>query len=401
MTNTLTLGTSGTLTLNGGTVSAGALITGTPSQLIWTSGTLNITGSAGLTLDSVGTAPLGSTLTLAEQSVARDQWWNPDRGKQWHWFAYPIGDQQRYCRRCGSGGVNSLVIGNQSAAIGSYALNNAAATLIVNGSESIGEASTGTSAGGTITQYGGTFNQSNGGHTVTGTLFLGDSLHGTGLFNLSGGSLSVGNAPCLDGNIMEVIGASGTGNFIQSGGVHSVGTTGTTYGLVIGGGFSGFNAGFGAYSINNANATLIVNGGEFVGFSAPGTGSGGSVTRYGGTFNQSVGTHTVTRGLILGYMPGATGNVHSLRWDSGCRHNRYGVIQAMSTIGDSGIGAFTQSGGTHTIGTASVSQNLYLGYVPGSSGTYTINNANAVLNENGETFLGGSDTAGLPEVSEF
>ena len=88
-----------------------------------------------------------------------------------------------------------------------------------------------------------------------------------------------------------------------------------------------------------------------------------------GTLLQSGGVNTLTSSgqLYLGYNPGSSGT-----------YNLSGSGQlsaSYESIGYSGTGNFIQSGGVHTItGTSG----LYLGYNPGSSGSYNLS-GNGVL----------------------
>jgi hypothetical protein len=125
-----------------------------------------------------------------------------------------------------TGGTNAIVgglqIGQLSGSTGMYSLSNTGtiASLFM---------SIGYQGNGTLNQTGGTI-------TVTNTFYLGEST-GTGLFNLSGGLLSVAN---------EFVGNSGTGTFMQTGGSHNVGTL-----------YVGYNSGSkGTYVITNGSLTV-------------------------------------------------------------------------------------------------------------------------------------------------
>jgi hypothetical protein len=77
-----------------------------------------------------------------------------------------------------------------------------------------------------------------------------------------------------------------------------------------------------------------------------------------GTFTQADGNHSVTEDLHLGYMAGSNGT-----YTLGA-----GNLDARSEyVATSGVGLFTQNGGANTIG-----QYLYVGYNPGSDGTYEL-----------------------------
>ena len=66
------------------------------------------------------------------------------------------------------------------------------------------------------------------------------------------------------------------------------------------------------------------------------------------------------------------------------------AVAAIENVGYSGAGFFTQSGGTHTIGTY-----LYVGYEPGSSGTYSLSGGSLSVsntNTNDNEYVGYSGT---------
>jgi len=84
-----------------------------------------------------------------------------------------------------------------------------------------------------------------------------------------------------------------------------------------------------------------------------------------GAFSQSGGTHTVSRAIYLGYNTGVSG---SLDISNGS------LTTFIEDVGYGGNGAVTQSGGTHT-----VSSTLTLGYLAGSTGSYSLSGT-AVLN---------------------
>ena len=124
----------------------------------------------------------------------------------------------------------------------------------------------------------GTFTQSGGTHTIGQDLYLGvlyfSSTASSGIYNLSGGSLSVTGA--------EYVGYQGTGSFTQSGGTHTI-----SQGLYLGvdSGSSG--------TYNLSGGSLSVTGGEYIGYAGT------------GDFIQSGGSHTVSGGIWLG--PGSSG----------------------------------------------------------------------------------------------
>jgi hypothetical protein len=215
--------------------------------------------------------------------------------------------------------VGILTLGKESGYQGSYTL--ASGKNILTDYLCVGSAGTGTftQTGGTNTTNqnlylgykaggGGTYNQSGGTNTVIGSLYVGyagasaDAPAGWGMYTLSGtGQLTAG---------YEVIGVSGIGIFVQTGGTNAMNHL-----------YLGYNAGA------------------------------------EGTYNQSGGTNTITNGLDLGTNPGGNGT-----------YNLSGTGQLTAgyeAIGVSGIGLFNQTGGTNKM------NELYVGYNAGSDGTYT------------------------------
>ena len=89
-------------------------------------------------------------------------------------------------------------------------------------------------------------------------------------------------------------------------------------------------------------------------------GSGGT-----GTFSQSGGINTIGKYLYLGYNPG----------DSGAYSLIGGQLSPVDAefVGFYGTGSFTQSGGTNSNDPNGYSdQYVYLGHLPGSSGSYIL-----------------------------
>ena len=131
----------------------------------------------------------------------------------------------------------------------------------------------------------GSFNQS-GGTNIGSVLYLGNLSGSSGVYNLSGGSLSI---------IGEIIGDFGSGLFIQTGGIHTV----------------------------NGNLSLGISPGGL------------------GTYNQSGGSNTVAGILFLGYNAGGSGT-YNLSGGS--------LSAGFGFVGYQGLGVFNQSGGTNSIG---------------------------------------------------
>ncbi len=345
-------GSSGTYTLNGGTLNAGNIYDGAgTSTFNLDGGTLNLTGSS-ITLDnfiignasgSNGSFTLGSgkTLTSGYETIGY----------------YGTG---RFTQSGGTNTVgNDLILGHGAGSQGYYDLNGTGSLTTFD--ELIGN-------------YGvGSFSQSGGTHTVSNALYFGYSSGGHGVYNLTGGS--------LDGGNLEYIGYAGIGTFNQTGGVHTVSS-----GLFIGDGSSSHgtytlsgtgalitateNIGnYGTGTFNQAGGTNWVNS-IYLGVGSGGNGSynlsagdltaAGETVGYSGTgaFTQSGGTNTAST-LYLGSISGGNGSYNQ---------SAGSLSVSNETIGLSGTGAFTQSGGTH-----SVANSLTLGQFAGGNGTYNLN----------------------------
>jgi hypothetical protein len=220
----------------------------------------------------------------------------------------------------------------------------------------------------------GTFNQTGGTHSISGSLFLGYNWYSSGSYDLSGGQLDVFS--------YEGIGYDGAATFTQTGGTHTAHST-----LDVGFGIPG------TYSLSsgNLNAMAIENiqWGTF-------TQSGGTHTVYGilyadqsvypnptytlssgdliaksdeyigyslaGIFVQTGGTHTVTGAFYLGY----NATVYE---GNGYYALSSGDVNALSTeyVGHSGTGHFIQTGGTHEVGS-----HMELGSISTGVGTYEL-----------------------------
>jgi hypothetical protein len=221
----------------------------------------------------------------------------------------------------GSHQVTTLTIG--SGGIGTYNLSGDASSLVVTGAETLGF-NPGAS---------GTLNQSGGKHTINSNLYLGYATNSAGAVTLSGGTLSVGQH--------EIVGYYGAGAFTQSAGTHSVGAN-----LYIGDIYSGSG------TFNLAGGTLAVGAYEYVAYSGT------------GTLNQTGGVHTVANFVDLALSPGVRG-AYNFSGGSLTTPSLY--------VGDQGQGVFSQSAGaTLTLTGTNSSDGLYLGFKPGSSGTYSL-----------------------------
>jgi len=240
----------------------------------------------------------------------------------------------------------------------------------------------------------GTFNQSGGTNTISGTLTVGNQFFSNSSYNLgrtgSAGTLTAGN---------EIIGNAGTGFFGQGFGTQTLNSiTGTlTLGAQAGGSgtyaldFAGNNvtsgdevvgdAGTGVFSQGNGSDNNI-SGTLTLGRSIGGSGtyilaaSGGTVEANTeivgdgdkGTFNQYGGTNTISGTLTVGnqffsnssYTLGRIGSTGTL-------------TAGNEIIGNAGTGFFGQGFGTQTLN--SITGTLTLGAQAGGSGTYVLDQA--------------------------
>jgi hypothetical protein len=190
----------------------------------------------------------------------------------------------------------------------------------------------------------GTFTQTGGTHTVAGTFSDGANSGAVGVFNLSGGNLTIAD---------EYVGFTGIGTFIQTGGTNTI--TGSNGGLFR----LGRDAGSQGYYTLSAG-TLNAND-EQVGVSGT------------GTFTQTGGTHTVAGTFAAGENSGSTG-VFNLSGGT--------LSVADEYVGYAGAGTFVQTGGANTTGV------LDVGNSAGSSGNYTL--SAGATNATGSAFVGGS-----------
>ena len=187
------------------------------------------------------------------------------------------------------------------------------------------------STGNQFVGYSGTggFNQSGGTNSIGSSLYLGYNSAASGSYGLTGGLVS---------SEFQYIGYAGTGNFAQSGGVN----------FSWNGIYLGYNTGAsGSYTLTGSGS-LSTEGARYVGYSGT------------AVFAQTGGNNSLTNNnLYLGNNAGSSG-LYAL---SGT-----GQLSAVSEIvGNAGTGLFTQSGGTNA-----VSDTLYVGYTSGGGGIYSL-----------------------------
>ena len=153
-------------------------------------------------------------------------------------------------------------------------------------------------------------------------------------------SSTLGALPQLS-STLTYVGQAGAAALSQSAGTQSAGSL-----------FFGYNSGAtGSYSLSGGS--LGVASSEYLGYSGT------------GNFTQSGGSHTAAD-LLLGYNPGGSGTYNMIGPGTLYGTNQY--------IGYSGGGTFTQSAGTNTSAPNSPGY-LYLGYNPGSNGSYLLSGA--------------------------
>lgn len=99
-----------------------------------------------------------------------------------------------------------------------------------------------------------------------------------------------------------------------------------------------------------------------------------------GIFNQLNGTNSVTQELYLGYAPGISGTytLNGTGQLTVC-HDRALSLAAYEYIGYSGKGTVTQSAGTHNF--TGYRGSFYLGFNAGSTGTYNLNGGQLQLSQ--------------------
>ena len=268
-----------------------------------------------------------------------------------------------------SGGTNSSPFlsvgggGGSPAGSGTYSLSGNG-YLSVNQANGITQENVGDAGTGLFLQTGGT--------NSCGFLYVGNQAGSSGAYNLSGSGYLTASGTYSTYYSEEDVGSSGKGTFTQSGGTnscpflsigHFAGSSGT-YSL----------SGNGYLSVNQANGNTQENVGD------SGT----------GLFLQTGGTNSCGY-LNLGNGTGGIGS-YSL---SGSGYLTASATYSSTSygqenVGYSGMGTFTQSGGTNSclylsIGTTAGS--------PGGSGTYSLNNGYLSVNQaNGYTRLAVGDS---------
>jgi hypothetical protein len=304
-----------------------------------------------------------------------------------------------------SGGVNltnPLILGSAAGgAGGAYSMSNGA-TLHA---DSI-------SVGGSTN---GSFLQTGGVTKIDSSLIVGNAAAAAGTATLAGGSLTVSSS--------TTVGNRGKATFIQNGGAHVINLPGGNPGLILGAATASAGSYFlnaGLLSVPNAAENIGALGAGFysqsdgtnncfamsIGDAVTGTNfSSGTVTLSGGTLNPvnalSVGNFGV------GNLNHVDGNLNTtILYVGGFNTNAVSTysmtngtlaVSTLSYVGYHGIGAFNQSGGSATLGSA-----LYIDFGQGGSGTVNLSGgfltAGSTIN-NGTYIQSGGSFATLGAVS--
>ncbi len=232
----------------------------------------------------------------------------------------------------------------------------------------------------------GSFTQSGGTHSVTGSLILAADVGGTGSYTLSGGSLTAGVVDLNSGGIFNQTGGSlSVTTFNQQGGevrgsLENRGTFNYTSGLFSGRllnyGSVNFNADFIAGNGLANYSTLGIAAGRTITLNGEGLTNDGTMTLSGtliasdeiigssgnGTFTQTGGTNTVAGSLILAANAGSTG-IYNLR----------GGSLAAGVVNLNSGGIFNQAGGSLTVGVVNLNSGGIFNQTGGSLPATTFN----------------------------
>ncbi len=280
--------------------------------------------------------------------------------------------------------LHSLTIGNTGS--GSN-------TLLQNLNFNLNTASLALGAGATSK---GALNQSNGVDTYDSVVSVGDSGSSAGTYTLTGGGaanlgtalapalLYLGNSSLSSGTFSllgtavfnafgnENIGYRGVGNFLQSGGTHALGSATASAAMDLG----VLSGSAGTYSLSGGGR-LFAFGVETIG-----TAGAGNFIQNGGTHN--LGSEAVSSSVL--YLGFSTLSAGTYALGNGTL-NMFGA----EVIGNAGVGSFLQSGGTHNLGSATVSSSMFLANQSGGSGTYLLSGS-ATLNVFGTERIGNFGT---------
>ena len=267
-----------------------------------------------------------------------------------------IGDTGRatYVQSGGTNSSNSFYMGGNIGSSGTYSLSGSGQLNVTT------NAYVGYQGSATFTQLGGTAAVNGGGNNG---LFIGFAYSSGATYNLSGGNLTVANG-------MEHIGYGGTATFNQSGGVNSVGSNGITIGY------------YGSGTYNLSAGLLTTTGSEFL--------VSGSIVQSGGThvaaaeYINAAYVHTAGQNSTINLQ--LSGGANALYTLSNTASLNVTGNEYIGLLGSPG--AFSQQGGTNTVGV------LYVGYGNSANGTYSLS-AGLLSVTNGATYIGFSGTGVL------
>jgi fibronectin-binding autotransporter adhesin len=217
----------------------------------------------------------------------------------------------------------------------------------------------------------GRFIQSGGSHNISGSLTLGEQYTTIGYDgNVAFGGASQGTYDLSGGQLTvannEWIGKQGTGSFTQSGSsTHTVGGD-----LVLGNDYDSESGarGNGTYDLQSGNLTVGSFSQEGVSLQSYGITVGNSGN---GTFTQTGGTVKISADLNLGQMGGTNGTYNFNTGISGQPNSGSLAVGRHEHVGFSGTAIFTQGGGIHTVG-----GDLVLGNESTGNGTFNLNGGN-------------------------
>ncbi len=241
----------------------------------------------------------------------------------------------------------------------------------------------------------GTLTQDGGSSAVDHTLFVAQGSTADGSeYQINGGSLTTHNS---------FIGNAGTGTFTQTGGTHTVlGTPGSTGNLFVGvqNGATGTYDQSGGATVAPAVGVGVAAGSHGIYNLSGGSLTGGLALGYGGQgdFHQSNADGTsavvVNNNLRLGELTGSSG---SYTLDGVTSSLQVTGTNKKEIIGVGGAGTFTQNAGTHSVeGILSLGgKNATLG-----TGTYSLNGGSLTVGTNvtpGWAFVGENGTGTLTQ----
>jgi T5SS/PEP-CTERM-associated repeat protein len=373
----------GTVSVEGGSISATNFYLGDAggTDVAYTFDSANRVISQRLEIGRSGKGTLSQVESFNSVGVALSLGVNPGGNGTYilNGASASLGAQAEYVGYAGTGlfnhvqGTNTVMgnlsIGDQAGSSGTYKLQDGGLSA---SSEYVGN------------QGAGVLEQTGGFNGPANFLAVANAAGSSGTYKLTGGQITT---PC------EYIGSSGTGRMEQSGSTTNWATSGIYIGFLAGGSgtyvlssgtlqcdgsiYLGANPGSSGTVTQTRGTVNVTSGGLHVGYESNASGSytisGGALNAKvetvgysgGGTFTQSGGANTITTNLALGAMPGSSGT-----YDLSGLGN---LSAASEMVGALGYGSFTQSGGTNTV------NGLFtLGLAPGGQGSYALSGTGQV-----------------------